>query len=208
MLSRLPHPLLLSLAACNIAVFSATSLNAVPSRDRRIVLNNTLLSLRNVYSRPWVLLTHIFSHANAAHLAMNTLSLLLLAPVVLNAIRPLRFAGLYLSAGVVGGAAQLTSNKMQGFDQPSLGASGALAGVLLFHCVRVPLGEVVILIFPMQNRVAGAGFVAMNIFGLTTVEQGGGESGIAYGAHLGGAAVGAALAPLFRGRAPPLRFRS
>ena len=84
--------------------------------------------------------------------------------------------------------------------------SGALAGVLLFHCVRLPLGEIVVVVMPVRNDVMGAAFVLFNGIGLLTADPAE-RGGIAYGAHLGGALFGAACAPFFRGRAPPLRFR-
>lgn len=204
----LPHPLLLSIGVVNAAVFAASTTSALPQRERRLVVRNTMLTYRGALQRPWLVATHMFAHASLAHLAVNTFTLLLLSPAVLGAIRPLRFAGLYFGSGLAGGVGQLVSNRYQGSDVPSMGASGALAGMLLFHCVRVPYGEIYLLVFPVQNRVAGAGFLALNAYGLATERPSydGGGGGIAYGAHLGGALFGAALAPFFRGRAPPLRF--
>lgn len=210
------HPLLLSLAAAQISVFVALQTNLIsdatrrslglPPRWRDSLRRATRLSLYDVGARPYTLLTHMLGHADAMHLLCNTFTVLMLSPPVLMAIRPARFLGLYCTSGVVGGLSQLAAQYTQReYNTVTLGSSGALAGVLLFHCVRVPHGEVAFLMIPIKNSTAGAAFIALNAAGLAFQDSAGG--GLAYASHLGGALTGASIAPFFRGRAPPLRFR-
>ncbi len=83
---------------------------------------------------------------------------------------------------------------------PSLGASGAISGVMGAYLVLYPHRRVTVLLFRVVTQVPG--FVAVGIWfvfqvisGLTML--GGTETGVAYGAHIGGFVAGAALAKPF-----------
>lgn len=208
--------LLLSLAAAQVSVFVALHTPVISDATRRslgwgatwrdTLRRATRLSLSSVEARPYTLLTYMLGHADAMHLLCNTFTIMMLSPPVLTALRPARFLGLYAACGVAGGVSQLAVQyTKREYNTVTMGASGALAGILLFHCVRVPHGEVAFLIFPMKNSTAGAAFIVLNAVGLAYQDPAGG--GLAYASHLGGALAGAAIAPFFRGRAPPLRFR-
>jgi membrane associated rhomboid family serine protease len=80
-----------------------------------------------------------------------------------------------------------------------VGGSGALAGLFLFVCTRNPGGQMLLFFFPVSNRAFGAGVVGLSLAGAVAGSDGGG--GLAHGAHLGGAAFGAAAALATR-RAP------
>jgi rhomboid protease GluP len=75
----------------------------------------------------WRLLSSVFLHSGITHLGFNMLSLYFLGSFVEEAFGRSRFLALYLLSGVSGGLAYLYFG---GFDQPAVGASGAIFGLL------------------------------------------------------------------------------
>jgi rhomboid protease GluP len=75
----------------------------------------------------WRLITSVFLHSGIAHLGFNMLSLYFLGSFTEEAFGRSRFFALYLFSGVSGGLAYLYFG---GFDQPAVGASGAIFGLL------------------------------------------------------------------------------
>jgi rhomboid protease GluP len=75
----------------------------------------------------WRLLTSVFLHSGVAHLGFNMLSLYFLGSFTEEAFGRSRFFALYILSGVSGGIAYLYFG---GFDQPAVGASGAIFGLL------------------------------------------------------------------------------
>jgi rhomboid protease GluP len=75
----------------------------------------------------WRLLSSTFLHSGAVHLALNMLSLYFLGSFVEQAFGRGRFLALYLLSGISGGLAYLYFG---GYDQPAVGASGAIFGLL------------------------------------------------------------------------------
>jgi rhomboid protease GluP len=75
----------------------------------------------------WRLVSSVFLHSGIAHLGFNMLSLYFLGSFTEEAFGRARFFALYLLSGVSGGLAYLYFG---GFDQPAVGASGAIFGLL------------------------------------------------------------------------------
>jgi len=75
----------------------------------------------------WRLFTAMFLHAGLLHIAFNMLALWWLGSVVEQAIGPLRFLLLYLASGLAGSAGALL---ISGLDVPTVGASGAIFGIM------------------------------------------------------------------------------
>ena len=75
----------------------------------------------------WRLLSSMFLHSGAVHLGLNMLSLYFLGSFVEQAFGRGRFLALYLLSGLSGGLAYLYFGP---FDQPAVGASGAIFGLL------------------------------------------------------------------------------
>jgi rhomboid protease GluP len=75
----------------------------------------------------WRLLSSVFLHSGVAHLGFNMLSLYFLGAFTEEAFGRGRFFALYLLSGVAGGLAYLYFG---GFNQPAVGASGAIFGLL------------------------------------------------------------------------------
>jgi membrane associated rhomboid family serine protease len=116
----------------------------------------------------------------------------------------LRYLVFYLLCGVLAGLTQWFFS--QGSSVPSLGASGAIAGVLGAYVIRYPKARILTLISIFPFRVPaylflGFWFVQQAFYSLASLDattnigmEGG---GIAYWAHAGGFVFGAILGPLF-----------
>jgi membrane associated rhomboid family serine protease len=93
---------------------------------------------------------------------------------------------------------------------PSLGASGAISGVLGGYLVLHPKRRVTVIMFRFLTDVpayvaVGIWFAFQLISGLGVLGGGSQQGGVAYAAHIGGFAAGVALVKLFtagRGNAP------
>lgn len=149
------------------------------------------------------LITSMFMHGSIGHLLGNMLFLWIFGDNVEDDLGPGRYLLFYLVCGVLASLAHVVSTFV--FDGnpyiPSLGASGAISGVLggymLFHPrrrVRVILGR---MLTEVPAFVAiGMWFVFQLIasFGMLGGMEGG---GVAYGAHIGGFIAGLALVKIF-----------
>lgn len=76
---------------------------------------------------PWRLLAHAFLHGNVLHLLVNLSSLIAIGPSLERSLGSVRFATLYLVAGLGGGIAVCLWYDPR---QPVLGGSGALFGMM------------------------------------------------------------------------------
>jgi membrane associated rhomboid family serine protease len=75
----------------------------------------------------WQPLTSMFTHVEVLHIGFNMLALWILGPQLEMALGRLRYLGLYLLSGLVGSAAVYL---LSAADTPSLGASGAIFGLM------------------------------------------------------------------------------
>jgi membrane associated rhomboid family serine protease len=155
------------------------------------------------------LLSSMFMHAGWLHLGGNMLFLWVFGDNVEHRAGPLLFLLAYLALGVVGSMAQILSNA--GSPIPTLGASGAISGVLGAYIVLFPRNRVTVFLFRFLTQVPAVVAIGIWIvfqlisgFGATVVsdESGG---GVAYLAHIGGFAAGVAFGVLLR--AMPRRDR-
>ena len=147
------------------------------------------------------LLSSMFMHGGWTHIGGNMLFLFIFGDNVERALGHLRYLGFYLLCGLVASLAQVYS----GPDSilPSLGASGAIAGVLAAYLVLFPRNRVRVLIGYFVTSVPAVLMIGLwaviqfvNGFGATGVNAQSG--GVAYMAHIGGFIAGLVLAFLLR----------
>jgi membrane associated rhomboid family serine protease len=156
----------------------------------------------------WVLLTAVFSHNMLLHLAVNMIVLKSFGPPLERVMGAGGFLAFYLIAGLFGSFAHAATSAflMDSPTLPALGASSALAGVLLLFSLTYPRATVLLFFFiPLPALVAALAFVAIDIWGLIMQVDNGGLP-IGHGAHLGGAVIGLTYF-LVRGRALKQRTR-
>lgn len=154
------------------------------------------------------LITSQFLHGGLLHLGGNMLYLWIFGNNVEDQMGHLRFLFFYLLCGVLAGLAQYFFS--MGSEVPSLGASGAIAGVLGAYVLRFPqvrvlaLVPIFLLFFTVRIPAVvflGIWFVQQAFYGIASLGAptniGMESGGIAYWAHAGGFVVGAILGPIF-----------
>ena len=62
-----------------------------------------LLSSKDVFTRPWILVTHIFLHGSPMHLFYNMWGLFMFGPLLEQKTGAKKFLIFYLSAGIIAG---------------------------------------------------------------------------------------------------------
>jgi len=165
-----------------------------------------------------VYLTLIFSmfmHGGIAHIAGNMLFLWIFGDNVEDRMGHLRYLIFYLLTGVLASLAHVFITAMFAVDQssllvPSLGASGAISGVLGGYLVLHPKRRVTVILFRFLTDVpayvaVGIWFGFQLISGLGVLGGGSQQGGVAYAAHVGGFVAGVALVKVFtlgRGNTP------
>jgi membrane associated rhomboid family serine protease len=162
--------------------------------DQKFMIDNFLVSWRSLQEgRVWTLLTSVFSHNLVFHIAVNMFAFYGFGTVLENVLGWKRFLVFYLLAGIVSSFGHsLLSDLLLG--QPSLqalGASGAIAGIILLFSLMFPKEKILLLgIIPLPAITASLLFVGLDIWGLVAQTQGTSSIPIGHGAHLGGSFFG------------------
>jgi rhomboid protease GluP len=97
------------------------------TQPTEVLARGALVPAAVAEGQAWLLLTSMFLHSGFIHLALNMLSLYFLGSFVEQAFGKGRFLALYLASGLAGGIAYLYFGS---FDEPAVGASGAIFGLL------------------------------------------------------------------------------
>ncbi|MDE2571181.1 MAG: rhomboid family intramembrane serine protease, partial [bacterium] len=152
------------------------------------------------------LITSLFVHAGWLHILGNMLYLFVFGPEVEYLTGSVRFVVFYLLAGVIGGLVEVFA--APGSHIPTVGASGAIAGVLGAYVVTYPTRAINTIVpigcFPLFLRLPALvviGFWAALQFlhaGSITTRTLNDQGGIGYFAHIGGFVAGLLLIALFR----------
>lgn len=157
-----------------------------------------------------VYLTLIFSmfmHGGLAHIGGNMLFLWIFGDNVEDRMGHLKYLIFYLVTGVLASLAHVITTVMFATDQaslliPSLGASGAISGVLGGYILLYPKRRVTVILFRFLTDVPayvaiGIWFAFQLISGLGILGGGSQQGGVAYAAHVGGFVAGLALIKVF-----------
>jgi membrane associated rhomboid family serine protease len=157
-----------------------------------------------------VYLTLIFSmfmHGGIAHIAGNMLFLWIFGDNVEHRLGHFRYLIFYLVTGVIASLAHVAITAMFATDAnslliPSLGASGAISGVLGGYLVLYPRRRVTVFLFRFLTEVPayvaiGIWFAFQLISGLGILGGGSQQGGVAYAAHVGGFVAGLVLVKVF-----------
>jgi membrane associated rhomboid family serine protease len=152
-------------------------------------------------------ITSQFLHGGFLHVAGNMLFLWIFGNNVEDQLGHVKFLLFYLACGVLAGLTQWFFS--QGSQLPSLGASGAIAGVMGAYIIRFPQINVRTIIpigiFPLVVNIPayfylGIWFFQQALYGFATLAPrtmvGMESGGVAYWAHAGGFVFGAILGPL------------
>ena len=175
-----------------INYFTGDSLNNIFA----FVPKNFLLGIE-----PWTIITHQFMHGGWGHLLGNMWFLIIFGDNIEATIGKGRYIIFYLLCGVIAALSHMAFN----IDSviPTVGASGAISGILGAYIVLYPKNKISTIIpfgFIRIYKVEALyyliiWFALQLIFNLTDP-----YGGVAYMAHLGGFVGGAILILLFGGK--------
>lgn len=144
------------------------------------------------------LMSSMFLHAGIAHLGGNMLFLWIFGDNLEDKMGHRRFLVFYLMCGIAAGLAHVLA--APGSAVPTVGASGAIAGVMGGYLLLFPKARVDILLFliviirviPVPAWLMLALWFAMQVIGGWSAPAA--EGGVAYWAHAGGFLIGIVLA--------------
>jgi membrane associated rhomboid family serine protease len=154
------------------------------------------------------LVTSQFLHGGWWHLISNMVFLWIFGNNIEDRLGHFKYLIFYISCGIFAALCQWFVGMTS--EVPSLGASGAIAGVLAAYLLRFPQTRVVSLIFLgfFITTIRVPAFILIGLFivqnvisGLASLQAAASMSvqtgGVAYWAHVGGFALGLILAPVF-----------
>lgn len=149
------------------------------------------------YFRPFQIVSHMFMHADLGHLFFNMFAVFMFGPPLEATWGPKRFLLFYL---VTGFGAVLLHTLVRGIEiywfgesvfaanVPSLGASGAVFGLLVGYGMLFPENRIMLLFppIPLKAKYFVLIYAGVELF----MGLGNFNTGVAHYAHLGGALFG------------------
>lgn len=148
------------------------------------------------------LITSMFMHGGIAHIFGNMIFLWVFGDNIENRLGHLRYLLFYLVCGIIASLAHVFVTAALGGNMlvPTLGASGAISGVLGAYILLYPKRRVRVILFNFLTVVPA--FVALGIWFVFQLISGFGylgssEGGVAYAAHVGGFIAGLILVKIF-----------
>lgn len=178
-----------------------------------IPVQNGAITIPTALHPAWLtIFTSMFMHGGLAHIGGNMLYLWIFGDNIEGDLGHVRYLIFYLVVGAAAAAAHILGEP--GSRIPTLGASGAIAGVMGGYILLHPRAEVHSLV-PLGFFITMVRVPAFIVLGLWFVYQvllnslGGGQSGggVAYLAHIGGFIAGVVLIKLFGPEVGPPRPR-
>lgn len=143
-----------------------------------------------VYSFPWFtyqLFTYMFLHGGISHLLFNMLALWMFGVPLEQTWGTRQFLKYYFLCGVGAGICDTTINALLHHDTSTIGASGAIYGLLLAFGVLFPDTQVLMyFLFPIKAKYLVMIYGAVELL----LALGSRNSGISNLAHLGGMLFG------------------
>ncbi len=132
---------------------------------------------------PWQLITYQFMHGGFWHIAMNMFILWMFGMEIENYWGSKKFLIFYLLAGVVGGLLHLVASPFVSGGAPTIGASGAVYGVMVAFAMFFPDRYIYIyFLLPVKAKYL---VVILMVFEFMSVES---MDLVAHLVHIGGAA--------------------
>jgi rhomboid-like protein len=154
------------------------------------------------YPRAWSMIGNVFSHQSFSHFAMNMCVLWFVGTRLHEETGRANFLAIYMACGALGSFGSLTSWVLRNnFVTSSLGASGALSGIVACYLLLNANEKIRIFGFPPENwpSLSAMSFlcvlIGLDVLGLTRVGR---IITVDHWAHLGGYAAGIGAAQLLR----------
>jgi membrane associated rhomboid family serine protease len=190
-------PVTRNLLIANIAVFLLQMLFG-----NLLLYYGALWPLGSGLFQPWQIVTSAFMHGGFSHILFNMFALYMFGGPIERLFGARHFTVYYFTCAIVASLLQLAVLYVFPPAQPfpTIGASGAIFGLLLAFGMMYPQ-EKVMLIFlpiPMPAWLFVTGYAAVELVSGVT----GWMPGVAHFAHLGGMLGGYVLIAYWRGRLP------
>lgn len=201
-----------NLIIINLIVFLATMIN-----EEFMISTFALFYPKSQFFHWWQIITHMFMHGGFWHIFFNMYTLFIFGSVVERSLGQKKFLILYFLCGLgavalhvgvqfleaqrlISAAAEGSMQAMQSYTilkaTPTVGASGAVYGLLIAYAMLYPQSRLT-LVFPpisMSAKTWVIVFVVIELFtGIT-----GTQAGVAHFAHLGGMLFGYLLIKYWR----------
>ncbi|MEM2509871.1 MAG: rhomboid family intramembrane serine protease [Candidatus Methanomethylicia archaeon] len=206
---KFSHRLTIALIAANLVVYLVTSYENLflSVSDYWVAVGSFSPSLLLYPSQWYRVLTSMFMHADIFHIFFNMYFLFFTGRAVEEALGSSRFGVLYFLSGVAASIFHSAFSYIGGFTSyviPTIGASGAISGVLGAYLLLYPGTSLIIyipiFIFPIYFPVKASiyiifWFATQVIYGYAKV-----AGSIAVFAHAGGFLAGSSLLPLLASR--------
>jgi membrane associated rhomboid family serine protease len=175
----LEAPATVALVVINVVVYLITVAqgSGLNSPGGKVITDGALIGAAIDLNGDWYrLVTAMFLHGSMIHLAFNMAALYWLGTVVEQALGTWRFLLIYFVSGIAGSAGALLLSTQ---FQPTVGASGAIYGIL---------GALLVLEYLTTGSFAGQamGLIVLNLVITLTIPN------ISLGGHLGGLVGGIA----------------
>jgi membrane associated rhomboid family serine protease len=138
----------------------------------------------------WQPFTYMFLHGGVFHLLFNMLSLWMFGVELEKMWGSRFFTKYYFVTGLGAAATQIVISLLPGIGAPfynalTIGASGAVYGILLAYAIYFPTRVIYYIIFPIQVK-----YFVMIAGAISLLSAAGGPGGVAHWAHLGGLLTG------------------
>ncbi|WP_299982683.1 rhomboid family intramembrane serine protease [uncultured Pseudoteredinibacter sp.] len=184
-----------TLLALNIAIFLAYFFND-DSYNWVITQFGMTPSIVAAEGQWWTLLSCVFLHGSVFHIVGNMYFLAIIGDNLEDALGHIPYLLLYLTCGVL--ASLGTMMWRYGSDIPSLGASGAIAGLFAMYMVWFRHASLSFMFIVYQKKLSVIWFFALwlgiNVAGLLFFDD-----GMDYAAHIAGFSAGLLFAILLKG---------
>jgi membrane associated rhomboid family serine protease len=160
--------------------------SGIPNAYERLLWLNSQL----VIERPWTLVTHIFLHGGFMHFLFNMLVFFFFAPTLERKIGSVKFLLIFFLSGIfagIGWSLTFSPNEYQLLllDQNffgSVGASGAICGIIATLAVLMPKLKVYIFPIPIPLDI----WIVVILFAVYDFLMVGSGDSVAHTAHLSG----------------------
>ena len=187
-----------NLVAINILMFIATLIN-----ENFMVANFAMFYPASPFFKPWQILTHMFMHGGFWHIFFNMYSLLMFGSILERSLGPKKFLIFYFVTGLGAAALHTGVEWMQArvfiangavnayqalLMTPTLGASGAIYGVLIGFAMLYPQAQLMLIFppIPVKAKWLVVIFAVLELFsGINGI-----QASVAHFAHLGGMLFG------------------
>jgi membrane associated rhomboid family serine protease len=186
---KLFPPMIKMLLIVNLGLFllqfllNSFTLNGIPIHNY-IIRYFALIPLGYGF-RIWQLITYMFLHGDFTHIFFNMFALWMFGAEIENYLGSRKFISFYFTCGVGAAIANLLLSPLFYTPAPTLGASGAVYGVLLAFAVLFPDRYIFLyFLLPVKVKYFVACYILLEIFAV------GSNDFVAHLAHLGGALTG------------------